>query len=111
MACGEELAKRFNQPVDPFRVIMVRNMWLTGFDVPSLHSMYAGKPRRGHGRMQAIAHVNRVFRDNPGGMVVDYLGLRARLAGFVGDDAGLIVGSGGTCDNVPPEDCFPPLGA
>jgi type I restriction enzyme R subunit len=71
----EELAKRFKDPYDPFRVVLVRDMWLTGFDAPSLHTMYVDKPMRGHGLMQAIARVNRVFRDKPGGLVVDYLGI------------------------------------
>jgi type I restriction enzyme R subunit len=71
----EEMAKRFKDPDDPFRMVIVRDMWLTGFDAPSLHTMYLDKPMRGHGLMQAIARVNRVFRDKPGGLVVDYLGL------------------------------------
>ena len=71
----EELAKRFRDPNDPLKVVLVRDMWLTGFDAPSLHTMYVDKPMRGHGLMQAIARVNRVFRDKPGGLVVDYLGL------------------------------------
>jgi len=75
----EALAKRFRDPADPFRIVIVRDMWLTGFDAPSLHTMYADKPMRGHGLMQAIARVNRVFRDKPGGLVVDYLGLADEL--------------------------------
>ena len=75
----EELAKRFRDPKDPFKVVLVRDMWLTGFDAPSLHTMYVDKPMRGHGLMQAIARVNRVFRDKPGGLVVDYLGLSNEL--------------------------------
>ncbi len=71
----ETLANRFRDPDDPFKVVLVRDMWLTGFDAPSLHTMYLDKPMRGHGLMQAIARVNRVFRDKPGGLVVDYLGL------------------------------------
>ncbi len=71
----EELAKRFRDPDNPFKVVLVRDMWLTGFDSPSLHTMYVDKPMRGHGLMQAIARVNRVFKDKPGGLVVDYLGL------------------------------------
>ncbi|MGO8898993.1 MAG: type I restriction endonuclease subunit R, partial [Isosphaeraceae bacterium] len=71
----EALAKRFKDPDDPLRLVIVRDMWLTGFDAPCLHTMYADKPMRGHGLMQAIARVNRVFRDKPGGLVVDYLGL------------------------------------
>jgi type I restriction enzyme R subunit len=74
-----DLAKRFKNPGDPFKVVIVRDMWLTGFDVPSLHTMYADKPMRGHGLMQAIARVNRVFGDKPGGLVVDYLGLAHEL--------------------------------
>ncbi|MDW7980803.1 MAG: DUF3387 domain-containing protein, partial [Verrucomicrobiales bacterium] len=75
----EQLANRFRDPHDPFRIAIVRDMWLTGFDAPSLHTMYVDKPMRGHGLMQAIARVNRVFRDKPGGLVVDYLGLAAEL--------------------------------
>ncbi|MXZ90071.1 MAG: type I restriction endonuclease subunit R [Chloroflexi bacterium] len=71
----EALANRFRDPDDPFRIVLVRDMWLTGFDAPSLHTMYLDKPMRGHGLMQAIARVNRVFKDKPGGLVVDYLGL------------------------------------
>ncbi len=71
----EALAKRFRDPDDPFRIAIVRDMWLTGFDAPALHTMYVDKPMRGHGLMQAIARVNRVFGDKPGGLVVDYLGL------------------------------------
>jgi type I restriction enzyme R subunit len=75
----EALANRFRDPKDPFRIVLVRDMWLTGFDAPSLHTMYVDKPMRGHGLMQAIARVNRVFRDKPGGLVVDYLGLAHEL--------------------------------
>ena len=75
----EALAKRFRDPGDPLRMVLVRDMWLTGFDAPSLHTMYVDKPMRGHGLMQAIARVNRVFRDKPGGLVVDYLGLAHEL--------------------------------
>ena len=75
----EELAKRFKDPKDPFKVVIVRDMWLTGFDAPCLHTMYVDKPMRGHGLMQAIARVNRVFKDKPGGLVVDYLGLADQL--------------------------------
>src|SRR5437667_7259729 len=74
-----DLAKRFKNPADPFKVVIVRDMWLTGFDVPSLHTMYLDKPMRGHGLTQAIARVNRVFKDKPGGLVVDYLGLAPEL--------------------------------
>ncbi len=75
----EALANRFRDPKDPFKLVLVRDMWLTGFDAPSLHTMYVDKPMRGHGLMQAIARVNRVFRDKPGGLVVDYLGLAQEL--------------------------------
>jgi type I restriction enzyme R subunit len=75
----EALAQRFRDPKDSFRIVIVRDMWLTGFDAPSLHTMYVDKPMRGHGLMQAIARVNRVFRDKPGGLVVDYLGLADEL--------------------------------
>jgi type I restriction enzyme R subunit len=75
----EALAKRFRDPADAFKIAIVRDMWLTGFDAPSLHTMYVDKPMRGHGLMQAIARVNRVFREKPGGLVVDYLGLAHEL--------------------------------
>ena len=75
----EALASRFRDPDDAFQMAIVRDMWLTGFDAPSLHTMYVDKPMRGHGLMQAIARVNRVFKDKPGGLVVDYLGLANEL--------------------------------
>ncbi len=75
----EALANRFRDPSDPFKIVIVRDMWLTGFDAPSLSTMYVDKPMRGHGLMQAIARVNRVFKDKPGGLVVDYLGLADEL--------------------------------
>ncbi len=75
----EELAQRFRDPDDPLQIVLVRDMWLTGFDAPSLHTLYVDKPMRGHGLMQAIARVNRVFKDKPGGLVVDYLGLAQDL--------------------------------
>ncbi len=75
----EALAQRFRDPSDPLQIVLVRDMWLTGFDAPSLHTMYVDKPMRGHGLMQAIARVNRVFKDKPGGLVVDYLGLAQDL--------------------------------
>ncbi|MDI1343141.1 MAG: type I restriction endonuclease subunit R [Pseudolabrys sp.] len=74
-----KMANRFKDSKDPFRIVIVRDMWLTGFDAPCLHTMYADKPMQGHGLMQAIARVNRVFRDKPGGLVVDYLGLADQL--------------------------------
>jgi type I restriction enzyme R subunit len=75
----EALANRFRDPDDPFQIVIVRDMWLTGFDAPSLHTMYLDKPMKAHGLMQAIARVNRVFKDKPGGLVVDYLGLAHEL--------------------------------
>ncbi|MGH7283128.1 MAG: type I restriction endonuclease subunit R, partial [Polyangiaceae bacterium] len=75
----EEIAKRFKNPSDPLKLVIVRDMWLTGFDAPCMHTMYIDKPMQGHGLMQAIARVNRVFRDKPGGLVVDYLGLADQL--------------------------------
>jgi type I restriction enzyme R subunit len=73
------LANRARDPKDPLRQVLVRDMWLTGFDAPCMNTMYVDKPMRGHGLMQAIARVNRVFRDKPGGLVVDYLGLADQL--------------------------------
>jgi type I restriction enzyme R subunit len=75
----ETLANRYRSAADPLRLVIVRDMWLTGFDAPSMHTMYVDKPMRGHGLMQAIARVNRVFKDKPGGLVVDYLGLAHEL--------------------------------
>ena len=75
----ETLAQRFRDPDDPFKIAIVRDMWLTGFDAPSLHTMYLDKPMRGHTLMQAIARVNRVFKDKPGGLIVDYIGLTQEL--------------------------------
>jgi type I restriction enzyme R subunit len=73
------IAERFKDPGDPLKLVIVRDMWLTGFDVPPLHTMYMDKPMRGHGLMQAIARVNRVFLDKPGGLIVDYLGIATDL--------------------------------
>ena len=87
-----KLATRFKDAKDPFRIVIVRDMWLTGFDAPCLHTMYADKPMQGHGLMQAIARVNRVFRDKPGGLVVDYLGLADQLR----DALSTYTNSGGT---------------
>jgi type I restriction enzyme R subunit len=81
----EELAKAFKNPKKPFRIVIVRDMWLTGFDAPNLHTMYVDKPMRSHGLMQAIARVNRVFKDKPGGLVVDYLGLAEELKQALAD--------------------------
>ena len=75
----EEMATRFKNAKDPLKLVIVRDMWLTGFDAPSLHTMYVDKPMRGHGLMQAIARVNRVYRDKPGGLIVDYIGLAYHL--------------------------------
>lgn len=75
----DALAKRFKDPKDPLKLVIVRDMWLTGFDCPSMHTLYIDKPMRGHGLMQAIARVNRVFKDKPGGLVVDYIGIADQL--------------------------------
>ena len=69
------IGERMKDPSDPLKIVIVRDMWLTGFDAPSLHTMYVDKPMRGHGLMQAIARVNRVFKDKPGGLIVDYIGI------------------------------------
>ena len=88
----EALAKRLKDPDDPLKLVIVRDMWLTGFDAPPLHTMYIDKPMRGHGLMQAVARVNRVFKDKPGGLVVDYLGiadqLKLALADYTEQDRG-----------------------
>jgi type I restriction enzyme, R subunit len=73
------LAKRARDPKDPLKLVIVRDMWLTGFDAPCMHTMYVDKPMHGHGLMQAIARVNRVFRDKPAGLIVDYIGIAQNL--------------------------------
>ena len=73
------LAKRARNPQDPLKLIIVRDMWLTGFDAPCIHTMYVDKPMKGHSLMQAIARVNRVFRDKPAGLIVDYIGIAQNL--------------------------------
>ena len=73
------LAERMKEPTDELKLVIVRDMWLTGFDAPSMHTLYIDKPMRGHNLMQAIARVNRVFKDKPGGLVVDYLGIASDL--------------------------------
>lgn len=75
----KDLAERMKDPADPLKLVIVRDMWLTGFDAPSMHTLYIDKPMRGHNLMQAIARVNRVFKDKPGGLVVDYLGIATDL--------------------------------
>lgn len=81
----DALAKRARDPKDPLRLVLVRDMWLTGFDAPCMNTMYIDKPMRGHGLMQAIARVNRVFRDKPGGLIVDYIGIAQNLKKALGD--------------------------
>jgi hypothetical protein len=76
-----ELENRFKDPNDSLKIVIVRDMWLTGYDAPPCHTMYVDKPMKGHGLMQAIARVNRVFRDKPGGLVVDYIGIATELNG------------------------------
>ena len=80
-----DIGDRMKDDKDPLKLVIVRDMWLTGFDVPSLHTMYVDKPMRGHGLMQAIARVNRVFKDKPGGLVVDYLGIADDLKHALSD--------------------------
>jgi type I restriction enzyme R subunit len=75
----KEIAERFKDPDDRLKIVIVCDMWLTGFDVPCLHTMYVDKPMRGHNLMQAIARVNRIFRDKPGGLIVDYIGIASDL--------------------------------
>ena len=75
----DDIAKRARDPDDPLKLVIVRDMWLTGFDAPCMHTMYVDKPMRGHNLMQAIARVNRVFKDKPGGLVVDYIGIFQNL--------------------------------
>jgi type I restriction enzyme R subunit len=80
----ELLAKRIKDPADPLKLVIVRDMWLTGFDAPCMHTMYIDKPMQGHGLMQAIARVNRVFRDKPAGLIVDYIGIAQNLKSALG---------------------------
>jgi len=75
----KRLEKRFKDPSDPLRLVIVRDMWLTGFDAPCVHTLYVDKPMKGHNLMQAIARVNRVFKDKQGGLVVDYIGIGNEL--------------------------------
>jgi type I restriction enzyme R subunit len=75
----EALRTRYRDPSDPFQLVIVRDMWLTGFDAPCMHTLYVDKPMKGHGLMQAITRINRVFRSKPSGLVVDYIGLAAEL--------------------------------
>ncbi|EIU3493655.1 type I restriction endonuclease subunit R [Pseudomonas aeruginosa] len=75
----KRLEKRFKDPADPLQLVIVRDMWLTGFDAPCVHTLYVDKPMKGHNLMQAIARVNRVFKDKQGGLVVDYIGIANEL--------------------------------
>jgi type I restriction enzyme, R subunit len=84
----ELLAKRAKNAVDPLKLVIVCDMWLTGFDAPSMHTMYVDKPMKGHGLMQAIARVNRVFKDKPAGLVVDYIGIAQNLKSALGQYSG-----------------------
>ena len=84
----ELIAKRAKDAADPLKMVIVRDMWLTGFDAPCMHTMYVDKPMKGHGLMQAIARVNRVFRDKPAGLVVDYIGIAQNLKSALGQYAG-----------------------
>jgi type I restriction enzyme, R subunit len=81
----DQLAKRAKDANDPLKLVIVWDMWLTGFDAPSMHTMYIDKPMRGHGLMQAIARVNRVFRDKPAGLIVDYIGIAQSLKNALRD--------------------------
>ena len=74
-----DLADRLKEPSDGLEIVIVRDMWLTGFDAPSMHTLYVDKPMQGHNLMQAIARVNRVYKDKEGGLVVDYLGIATSL--------------------------------
>jgi type I restriction enzyme R subunit len=86
-ATKKRLERRFKDPDDPLKLVIVRDMWLTGFDAPCVHTMYVDKPMKGHNLMQAIARVNRVFRDKPGGLVVDYIGIANELKHAMNDYA------------------------
>ena len=81
----KRLEKRFKDPADPLQLVIVRDMWLTGFDAPCVHTLYVDKPMKGHNLMQAIARVNRVFKDKQGGLVVDYIGIANELKSALKD--------------------------
>lgn len=81
----DTLAARARDVDDPLKLVIVRDMWLTGFDAPCMNTMYVDKPMRGHGLMQAIARVNRVFRDKPGGLIVDYIGVYQNMRSALAD--------------------------
>jgi len=81
----KRLERRYKDAADPFKLVIVRDMWLTGFDAPCMHTMYVDKPMKGHNLMQAIARVNRVFKDKPGGLVVDYIGIANELKAALKD--------------------------
>lgn len=81
----KRLERRYKDSADPFKLVIVRDMWLTGFDAPCMHTMYVDKPMKGHNLMQAIARVNRVFKDKPGGLVVDYIGIANELKAALKD--------------------------
>ena len=85
----DDLAKRARRVDDPLKLVIVRDMWLTGLDAPCMHTMYVDKPMRGHGLMQAIARVNRVFRDKPGGLIVDYIGIAQKYSQSDRDKTGI----------------------
>jgi type I restriction enzyme R subunit len=82
---NDAISRRLKDPADPLKIVVVRDMWLTGFDCPPLHTMYLDKAMTGHNLMQAIARVNRVFRDKPGGLVVDYIGVAEPLTRAMAD--------------------------
>lgn len=88
-----KLKLRAKDPNDPLEIVIVRDMWLTGFDAPAVHTMYVDKPMQGAGLMQAIARVNRTFRDKPGGLIVDYIGIATNLR-WMSAAIGLAAGSG-----------------
>ena len=92
----DALAQRLKDPNDPLKLVIVRDMWLTGFDAPCLHTLYVDKPMKGHSLMQAIARVNRVFKDKPGGLIVDYIGIADELKGAMAE----YTRSGGKGDTV-----------
>jgi len=76
---NDELKRRFKDPDDPFEIAVVCDKWLTGFDAPHLHTLYVDKPMKNHNLLQAIGRVNRVYKDKPGGLIVDYIGISERL--------------------------------
>ncbi len=103
----KRLEKRFKNPGDPLRLVIVRDMWLTGFDAPCVHTLYVDKPMKGHNLMQAIARVNRVFKDKQGGLVVDYIGIANELKSALKEYTASHAAGGRPWTRMRPSACWP----